>query len=85
MENETFKKCLEIADGFKDKYGISVSSGVFKEVMVYTLHKISRIRSQIEKYTTVNEYIPMLFRDSLYEHYMYSSVSNSINGGCVNE
>lgn len=85
MESKTFEKCLEISDSFKEKYGISVSSTVFKDVMVYTLHKISRIRKQIEGYTTVNEYIPLLFEDCLYEHYMFSSVSNKINGGVVIE
>ena len=72
MEKKTYKKCLDIALSYKDKYGITVSLDVFKSVMVLTLHKLSRIRKQIERYTDVNTYIPLLFNDCLYEHYMFS-------------
>lgn len=81
MERETFKKCLEIAESFKMRYNVVVTTHVFKETMVYTLHKISRIRKQIEEYTTVNEYIPLLFEDCLYEHYMFTSQASKMKGG----
>ena len=73
MEQRTFKRCLEIAESFKPRYNVTVTAHVFKEVMVDTLYKMTRIRPQIEEYTTVNEYIPLLFEDMLYEHYMFSS------------
>lgn len=80
MEKETFRKCLEIAKNFNTKYSISVTAHVFKDVMVDTLLKIARIRTQIEEYTTVNEYIPLLFEDMLYEHYMFSSYADKLKG-----
>ena len=72
MQTETYKACLKIAVGFKDKYGVVVKTNVFKDVMSRTLYKIARNRKQLEEYTDVEEYIPLLFEDCLREHYMFS-------------
>ena len=75
MEKKTYRTCLKIAVSYKKKYGIIVTADTFKQVLVLTLCKLSRIRSQIKEYADANSYIPLLFEDCLYEHYMFESLS----------
>lgn len=71
MKAETYQSCLNIAKDFKEMYGVSVTVNIFKDVMIQTLRKMGRIRSQLDEGITTDEYIPLLFKDCLYEHYMF--------------
>lgn len=81
MKPETYKKCLEIALSFKQKQEVEITTKVFKEVMVYTLHKMAKIRHQLEDCVDSNDYIPLLFEDCLREHYMFAMCNAMQKGG----
>ena len=71
MKTETYQTCLNIAKSYKEQYGVPVTVKIFKDVMVQTLRKMGRIRSQLDENITTDEYLPLLFKDCLYEHYMF--------------
>lgn len=77
MDRQTFKKCLDIACGFKAEYGIEVHMNVFRHVLARSLLKLKCIHEE-------KSYMPLLFEDCLKEHYMFEYCRKNYGGKKTN-